>query len=106
MLTLVYRNGICTKVEKENTPKDVVAACDTAQRVVICQVSAVIVAHLADGSTLYYYGMRESDINSLYTHLLAPYSQVGEKDDTDLFVDKVQVVLDNFADRLRSYLRK
>lgn len=103
MQALVYENGKCTKVLDVQV-NHLHLAIEHAQRITICNLSSTFCVHVTDDTTLYYSGMHEHTVNSLYTSLLAPYSHVGESDDKDLFVDNVQIVLDNFAKRLQDFL--
>lgn len=106
MQNLAYVNGYCVAVDTQATVADFHKSIVIAQRVVICSVSSVFCVHLSDNVVLYFSGMNERVVNGFYTSLLAPYSEVGKTDDKDLFVDSVQIVLDNFSSRLAQFLGK
>ena len=105
MQALVYLDGICEVVEQNAKLELLHDNLKHADSVSICTVSSVFVLHIGNVA-LYFSGMTENTVNSLYTSLLAPYSKVGECEDEDLFVSSVQITLQNFANRLAAYLSK
>lgn len=105
MLALEYTNGIRTKVRNNVTVLELLAEIAIADYMTIVTTTCVIVVHIGNVAT-FYSGMSERDYESLYTRICAPYSEVGESEDKDIFVNAVQVVMLGYAQRLAQYASK
>lgn len=105
MLKLTYTNGIRTNVQNDACMPELLAEIATADSVTIVTTTCTIVTHIGNVAR-FYSGMPERDYESLYTRICAPYSEVGESEDKDIFVNAVQVVMLGYAQRLAQYASK
>lgn len=105
MLKLTYTAGIRTSVENNATTLELLTEIAQADSMTIVTTTCTIVVHVGNVAK-FYSGMPERDYESLYTRICAPYSDVGETDDKDIYVNAVQVVMLGYAQRLAQYASK
>ena len=102
MLKLTYTCQIRTKVETGATFQEILENVAKSDYVTIVTTSCAIVTHIGNVTT-FYSGMTEQEYESLFTAIVAPYSTVGEREDLDLCVNAVQIVMLNYSKRLQEY---
>lgn len=105
MLKLTYTNEIRTNVDNNATVCELLAEIAQADRLTIVTTTCTIVVHTGNVAK-FYSGMTEYEYEMLYTRICAPYSDVGETDDKDIYVNAVQVVMLGYAQRLAQYVSK
>jgi hypothetical protein len=105
MLKLTYTNGIRTNVENSATITELLKEISIADSMTIVTTTCTIVVHTGNVAK-FYSGMTERDYESLYTRICAPYSDVGETEDKNIFVNAVQIVMLGYAQRLAQYVGK
>ena len=105
MLKLTYTNGIRTNVQNNASTVELFAETMKADNVTIVTTTRTIVVHTGNIAR-FYSNMTERDYEIMYTRLCAPYSEVGETEDKDIFVNATQIIMLGYAQRFAAYLSK
>lgn len=96
MQALVYISGIRSIVASASV-NELYATLRSAERVVFCSITSVIVVHSADSVT-YFEKLTEEQYMDIYTMATEPYKPFGEIPNPHFWAENAQFVCDKFAE--------